>query len=66
MVDKGMARVTGGWLEKYMTVGKLREILETLPAEYEIEPNQVGNLSVYAGPGKFIGYVDFASEEFMK
>jgi hypothetical protein len=47
---------------KYIRVNKLIELLLTLPPHYEIEPNQVGNLSIYDGPGKWKGFIDLNHE----
>lgn len=53
-----------GWHERWMTVGKMKEILSTLPDDWEIEPNHVGNLSLCTDKGEFKGYIDFPEEEF--
>lgn len=47
---------------KYIRTDKLIELLQTLPPNYEIEVNAVGNLSIYDGPGKWKGYIDLNSE----
>ncbi len=48
---------------KYVTVKKLRELLALIPDDLEIECNQVGNLSIFAGPGQWRGFINLNTEE---
>ncbi len=54
-----MAYVDG---TKFITVAKLRELLANMHGELELECNRVGNLSIYAGPGAWVGFIDFNHE----
>lgn len=47
---------------KYIRVDKLRALLATLPDEIEVEPNCVGNLLLYGGPGNWLGFIDLNHE----
>lgn len=54
------------WIYKYITVSKLKSILDTLPDDSELVPNSVGNLSVYdkiEGGFMIRGYIDISEEE---
>lgn len=48
---------------KYIRVDKLIDILKDLPPHLEVEPNAVGNLSLYAGPSHWVGYIDLFREK---
>ena len=65
-IDPKAGRVEGGWIYKYVSVGKLKSILNDLPDDSEVIPNRVGNLSVVVGSVKdgwtWRGYIDFAEE----
>lgn len=54
--------IEGGWLDKYISVGQLRECLSTLEEADRLFPNAVGNLSIIRGERQ-IGFIDIASEE---
>lgn len=60
--------VKANFLEKWITVGKLKEILSELNDDLELLPNQVGNLSVFSPPAesKCHGVIDFSEEKFVK
>ena len=49
---------------KWLTVAQLRRVLGTLPDEWALVVNGVGNLAVYRraeedGPSEFAGFIDF-------
>ena len=46
-------------IEKYLTVKKLKEILEELDDTYLLTPNQVRNIIVASSNKKYLGYIDF-------
>lgn len=66
-IDKNGGIVSGRWIYKYITVGKLKEILDKLPDNSEIVVNTVGNLLIYrlAHDEAFdmFGFIDLATEE---
>jgi hypothetical protein len=62
------ASVTADFLEKWITVGKLKELLKDMEDHWELLPNSVGNLSIYTPPPESDckGYIDISSETFEK
>lgn len=55
--------VDAGFLEKWISVEKLKSILSELQDGDLLYPNQVGNLSVIRD-GKEIGYIDISIENY--
>jgi hypothetical protein len=49
---------------KWISPGKLIALLQEVPPEFRIYPNQVGNLSVFDEALTFVGYIDFMHEEY--
>jgi hypothetical protein len=47
---------------KMITVGKLKELLATLPDNYYIHSNTVGNLLIGNESFDWVGYIDFMEE----
>ena len=47
---------------KMITVGRMKELLATLPDNYYIIPNTVGNLLVTNENFDPVGYIDFMEE----
>lgn len=65
--------ITGmGFPHRAIQVAKLKEILETLPADARLIVNRVGELSVYSSPsnedeyflGEWLGYIGIGDETF--
>jgi len=56
--------VQAAFFKRWMTVGRMREILEEIESDAELYPNRVGNLAVKRGY-ESIGYIDFYSEMFV-
>ena len=49
-------------LDKFMTVGQMRIILDGLDSEMLLSPNTVRNISVWSKDKKVIGFIDFLEE----
>jgi len=49
---------------RWMTVRKLKEIMDQLDDDYIVVPNRVGNLSVRNNDDLAIGFIDFNEERF--
>lgn len=48
---------------KYLSAGKLIELLSTLPPDARVICNTVGNLLVMDGPGEnYLAYIEFARD----
>jgi len=62
MVFDELVEVTGGWLAKGISVGKLRKLLSELPGDFDVMPNRVGNLSIINVAGEQVGYLDIGEE----
>jgi hypothetical protein len=58
--------ITAGFLERWTTVKRMKEILSALPDDAELLPNRVGNLNVYTPPpeSKWLGFIDINTEEY--
>ena len=44
---------------KYLSVFRLRELLDSLPEDWLVAPSAVGNLALWDDEGDFKGYIDF-------
>jgi len=56
--------VEAGFFLRWMTVKRLREILEQLDDNNIVIPNRVGNLAVTNDKDQMVGYIDFPGESF--
>ena len=56
--------VQAEFFERYITVGKLKNILNQLEDDWEILPNGVGNLSVFTTKSEPKGFIDIAEEVY--
>lgn len=46
--------------EKWLTIGRLSELLSTLPANNRVMTNAVGNLNIVSAYNKrYLGFIDF-------
>ena len=54
--------ITAGFFARWMTVGKMKKILDELRDDDILSPNRVGNLSITRNAEQ-IGYIDFFNEE---
>lgn len=59
-------RVNARFWRRWLTVGKLREILSELEEGHIIAPNRVGNLAVFKDieDWEAVGYIDIAGERY--
>jgi len=65
-IDMGIdidTEVTAGFFLRWMSVKKMKDILEGLDDNYFLYPSRVGNLAVLQND-EMIGYIDFNSETF--
>jgi len=47
---------------KYLSVSRVKDLLDTIPEDYVLSPNDVGNMAIYKinNDGfKFHGFIDF-------
>jgi hypothetical protein len=58
--------VNASFLEKWITVGKLKELLSGMEDSWELLPNSVGNLSVFTPlpDSEEMGYIDISNETY--
>ena len=58
--------IEASFIEKYITVKQMKEILNQLEDEWELLPNSVGNLSIFTAESESKGFIDIGEEVYQK
>ena len=55
-------QITAHFFEKWITVGRLKSILNEMDDELELLPNGMGNLNIYTPQSEYKGFIDISTE----
>ena len=58
--------IEASFIEKYITVKQMKEILNQLEDDWELLPNNVGNLSIFTTESESKGFIDIGEEVYQK